>query len=69
MRRSEAVKILSNQIEAYLDYPPEHSLPYYLANRLLSTMENIGMMPPEIETKIWNRSDCSYYVTYEWEKE
>lgn len=40
-----------------------------IADRFLSTMEGAGMMPPEIVSSVWLRSEQDYARVNEWEDE
>jgi hypothetical protein len=62
MRRSEAIQALVETMGAYDSWREQ-------CEYMLSQLEAIGMAPPEIETKSWNRQDNEYHKEREWENE
>ncbi len=65
MKRSDMVsKIQDIMIEQFAEpFSKEES------SRLLQALEDLGMVPPEIDSGIYIRSECANAMVNEWEPE
>lgn len=77
MKRSEMIQIISRNLQKHenmFNGYKNGSIPLKcvsdnLASYILKEIEKVGMLPPGIETDIWNRQDNNYYIINEWEFE
>ena len=74
MKRSNALKLICNQLD-FLDSCFQGARESFSEDELkradviLTTLESAGMLPPEIDSGIFNRADCANYWVSEWEEE
>jgi hypothetical protein len=65
MKRSEMLKLLEEETKNWMTNPPDR----IELNLILITLEQAGMVPPEIQSNIYLRSECDYAWVNEWEPE
>lgn len=61
MKRSDAENLINNWLDTTQEITGRTIIDF--------VQEHLGMLPPPIETKHWNRQDNCYYEDNEWEQE
>lgn len=68
MKRSSMIKVLA---DSFWDRMNDDSIlsDTEMYSAILADLEEAGMLPPEIVSKIYLRSECDYMWINEWDKE
>ena len=72
MKKSVAIRALEYRLSeiAYIEDVNEKVFEdEEVAEMLLNYMLGLGMLPPAIQSDIYSRADCDFYMENEWEPE